>query len=102
MKKAALVAIVVRGERSAEEGGREKSFQEGAVRAPSRLQRRGRKRRFPLRRGNCQSPFRRFVVSGSHQGAAHVESSLCGRNKWGGARKRTNCNTITVHGCCCF
>lgn len=43
----ALVAIVVRGERSAEEGGREKSFQGGGgVRAPSRLQRRGKKRRF--------------------------------------------------------
>lgn len=45
-----VAAIVVRGERSAEEGGREKSFQGGGVRAPSRLQRRGKKRRFAEKR----------------------------------------------------
>lgn len=38
-----------------------------------------------LRRGNRQSPFRRFVVSGSHLGAAQVESSQGGRKRRGGA-----------------
>lgn len=36
-----------------------------------------------LRRGNRQSPFRRFVVSGSHLGAAQVESSQGGRKRRG-------------------
>lgn len=41
-----------------------------------------------LRRGNRQSPFRRFVVSGSHLGAAQVESSQGGRKRRGGGGAR--------------